>query len=227
MVKYPNLRNDLKYSISDKNSFVNNNNNDTSSSILNFGFDDVSSSSIEENMYPRKKLNQSMKRKNNRQRFSKLTVKNKKYKTNRRSFDIDTVDDGDCFFDSISKMLPNKYDDAGHVRSSVIKYCFADGFEWTKQTLKMLASAGLLNVTYEGEELNFKLGELDKYMSLMKKSGAWADDFWIAALSKMEKVKLEIYSPEGKLYAMHGEDHRSLDSILIYTGNHYYVRQYY
>jgi hypothetical protein len=89
MVKYPNLRNDLKYSVSDKNSFVNNNNNgfdDTSSSILNFGFDDVSSSSIEENMYPRKKLNQSMKRKNNRQRFSKLTVKNKKYKTNRNTF---------------------------------------------------------------------------------------------------------------------------------------------
>jgi len=232
MVRHLNVQNDLNYSDSDENSFVKNNGFDKIMGEMSIEDNQIpckikNKMSIEEDMFPHKKWNQSMKKKNNKQQIAKLKVKNECNKNNRKYFDIDTVNNGDCFFDSISKMLPKKYSNAGDVRSSVMKYCFTDEFEWTKNSLKMLASADALNVTYEGNEINFKLGELDKYMSLMKKSGAWADDFWIAAVSKMENIKLGIYSPEGKLYAIYGEDHRVLDSILIYTGSHYYVRQYY
>lgn len=134
---------------------------------------------------------------------------------------------GDCFFDSISKMIPEKYTNAQHVRASVTNYCYADGLEWAQASLEMMASAGVLSIMFNGSEVHFQLGEFDKYISFMKKDGAWADDFWIAAISKMENIKLEIYSPEGKLYAIHGDEYRSLDSILIYTGDHYYVRQFY
>jgi hypothetical protein len=178
-----------------------------------------------------KNINKIMEKKKPQGLVNKFKTKLKKdvkenENTSRNYFDIHTVSNGDCFFDAISKMLPKRYINAFHVRSAAVKYCSNEDLEWAKNSLNMLASAGALNITYEGAQIDFKSGEINKYMSLMKKSGTWADDFWIAAVSRMANVKLEIYSPDGKLYAIHGEDNPALDSILIYTGDHYYVRRF-
>lgn len=142
--------------------------------------------------------------------------------------DIETKYDGDCFFHSITKLLPEKYANAQEVRNAVVNYCYTEAFEWTQYNLNILASAGELSAFLGDHEQSFTSNEIDSYMSIMKDPGVWVDEFWVAAVAKMEHIRLELYTPEGKFISVYGKENKNLkcDSVLIYTGDHYYVRKF-
>jgi hypothetical protein len=142
--------------------------------------------------------------------------------------DIETEYDGNCFFQSIAKFIPEKYVNAQQVRNAVVNYCYLEAFEWPQYTLKILADADELTIFLGNCELSFSADQIDSYISTMQQPGAWADEFWLAAVAKMENIALELYTQEGKLIAIYGKENENLnlESVLIYTGDHYYVRIY-